>query len=202
MRLTRRTAPLLICTALAFVVCNAGPHAQEIAIADGIRRATPWGDPDLRGRYIRVSGTRHVHCGTYDEAAFTLSPIHSGVTLVQQIPGYIRIRNQFGTTRTWSLNDDDHGRRDTARWDGDTLVVQWSPPPAGATATGAGVRVTERFTPVDADALNYTFAVSDSSADTIRWTFGFTLNNTAAGTRASGGSTMMSQADCRSKRPS
>jgi hypothetical protein len=111
-----------------------------------------------------------------------LSPLHEGLTKIDQLPGLVMIRNQFGKTR--SLTIEGAGRRgvERAMWDGGTLVLKTDQHHGfvflNAPGPTSGSQVIERFTRLDADTLVYTYLHSGSGAGG-EWTIAFPLIRSA-----------------------
>ncbi len=64
-----------------------------------------------------------------------------------------------------------------ARWEGDTLVVSTAnfSTQANFRGSSSGLRLTERFTRVDHDTLNYEFTVEDATTWTRPWTVAWSM---------------------------
>jgi len=106
------------------------------------------------------------------------SAYNNNVQLVQT-RDYVVVHNEMvHSARIVPLNGQPHGRLaqwngdSRGRWDGDTLVVETTRF-SGETAfqnSSETLRLTERFTRVNADTLVYEFTVSDPSTWTKPWT--------------------------------
>jgi hypothetical protein len=107
---------------------------------------------------------------------------------IVQSPGYVVFRNEMihearvipvngrphvsPTVRTWMGDSRGH-------WEGNTLVVETtnfiSGIPVGNTPTSDALRLVERFTATDANALSYQLTVEDPKTWTKPWTISFPL---------------------------
>ena len=113
---------------------------------------------------------------------------------IVQSPGYVAINSErLHENRVIRLNDHSHLPKDVRQWKGDsighwegaTLVVDTANfadakrDPAG---TSKDVHVTERFTRVDDDSINYEATVDDPTIWTQSWTYALPLRRQPGGT--------------------
>jgi hypothetical protein len=110
-----------------------------------------------------------------------LQAAYNSYLQIVQAPGYVMIMNEMAhdarvipldgrphldsRLRVW--NGDSRGR-----WEGDTLVVETTnfSPKSDFMGSHDGLHLTERFTRVSADVLNYEFTVNDPTMWTRPWT--------------------------------
>ena len=113
---------------------------------------------------------------------------------IVQSPGYVAINSErLHENRVIRLNDHSHLPKEVRQWKGDsighwegaTLVVDTANfadakrDPAG---TSKDVHVTERFTRVDDDSINYEATVDDPTIWTQSWTYALPLRRQPGGT--------------------
>jgi hypothetical protein len=150
-------------------------------LGDGWEHETPW-----------------VRCVTRGMPAGMFPAAYNNAHRIVQIPGYVVIQSEMiHETRIIPLDGRPHvGSRirlwngdSRGRWEGNTLVVETtnfndkgSVATSGATGRMRGIpqseamRVTERFTPVDASTINYEVTIDDPKVYSRSWTVAFPLN--------------------------
>jgi len=147
------------------------PEARQRYTARGAARAHPTGPEDL-------SVVERCLVGFNAGPPIVPNAYNNYVQLIQT-PGYVTIMTEMiHDARIVPLDDrphlPSHMRRwqgdSRGHWDGDTLVVDTVNFTDQTTIRGSGpnLRVTERFTRVDADTLKYEFAMEDP-AFTAPW---------------------------------
>ena len=122
-----------------------------------------------------------------------MPPPYNDLLQIFQAPGYVALLQELGTNRARIIPVGPQPHRPAGirqfrgdsrgRWEGGTLVVETTNftaktlfqgatgprPPVRAYARGPGLRVVERFTRLDADALRYEFTVDDPTTWTRPW---------------------------------
>lgn len=118
--------------------------------------------------------------------------IYGNGTAIHQAPGVVVIRNEMiHEARVIPLDGSPHASADIQMWmgdsrghfDGETLVIEsrnfTDSTGIGSNGGGAvhssGLKLTERFTRVSADTLEYEFSVDDPAIYTAPWTVRFSL---------------------------
>jgi hypothetical protein len=148
------------------------PDAQKRRAAEiEYRKAHAFEDPE-----VFPLGERCVNFGIP-----RLQAAYNSYLQIVQAPGYVMIMNEMAhdarvipldgrphldsRLRVW--NGDSRGR-----WEGDTLVVETTnfSPKSDFMGSHDGLHLTERFTRVSADVLNYEFTVDDPAMWTRPWT--------------------------------
>ena len=132
-------------------------------------------------------------CITRGIAGSILPVIYNNGNEIVQGPGWVAIRNEMiHETRVVPLDGRPHPSPEIktwmgisrGRWDGDTLVVEtrnFDPRTSGIAVNGGGARisdalvVTERFTRVGGDQIDYEMHVSDPKTWTRAWTMRYPL---------------------------
>ena len=166
------------------------PPARGVVIdpPDGKLPLQPWAAAERQDRLRAERGyddpTAHCFVAGVPRSMYTPSPLH-----LVQTPGYLVILYERMSWRTIPLD----GRRhipDTVRlwqgdstghWEGDTLVVETTNFNGKTWLNEVGdvvshaEQVVERFTPVDADTINYQATVTDPIVYTRPWTIAMPL---------------------------
>jgi hypothetical protein len=113
---------------------------------------------------------------------------------IVQSPGYVAINSErLHENRVVRLNDHSHLPKDVRQWKGDsighwegaTLVVDtanFADAKRDAAGTSKDVHLTERFTRVDDDSINYEATVDDPTIWTQSWTYALPLRRQPDGT--------------------
>ena len=143
------------------------------ADAEGAEGAPMFNGPEDFGLTVRCfnsGGGPPILPGGYDNNSF-----------IVQGPGYVMIEYEWGSERRVIPLDGrphlspsirpQHGDP-RGHWEGDTLVVETTNFKPGAAYLGANprtLRITERFTRVDADTIEYKFTVDDPTTWTKPW---------------------------------
>ncbi len=119
-------------------------------------------------------------------------PPYNDILKIVQTPGYVVIHPELSLNRFRlipldggphvSPNIGQYRRDSRGRWDGHTLVVETTNFNGQSTFRGstATLRVVERFAPLDADTIRYTFTVDDPMTWTSAWTVELPLRRTDA----------------------
>ena len=118
--------------------------------------------------------------------ASLLPTIYNNGNEIVQGPGYVVIRNEMiHEARVVPLDGRAHLPGDLTsymgdsrgRWDGNTLVVVTrnlnGATAIGGSRTSSGLTITERFTMLDANTLQYTATIDDPGTWTRPWTLSF-----------------------------
>jgi hypothetical protein len=168
------------------------PEAQKLAADRAAeRRARPcsttaggchdsWEDESLWDRCITRGTVGSIVPNTYNQG-----------NQILQMPGYVVLRNEMihetriipvvggrphagANIRTWMGDSRGH-------WDGNTLVVETTNfkdgTVVGNTQASESLRLTERFTRVDSNTLNYQVTIDDPKTWTQPWTIAFPLRS-------------------------
>ena len=150
---------------------------------------------ELNGREADTYLDRSLYdrCVTRGIAGSILPVIYNNGNEIVQGPGWVAIRNEMiHETRVVPLDGRPHPDPairtwmgiSRGRWDGNTLVVEtknFDPRTSGIGVNGGGARisdalvVTERFTRVAADQIDYEMHVSDPKTWTRPWTMRYPL---------------------------
>ena len=150
---------------------------------------------ELNGREADTYLDRSLYdrCITRGIAGSILPVIYNNGNEIVQAPGWVAIRNEMiHETRVVPLDGRPHPSPEIktwmgisrGRWDGDTLVVEtrnFDPRTSGIAVNGGGARisdalvVTERFTRVGGDQIDYEMHVSDPKTWTRAWTMRYPL---------------------------
>ena len=154
-----------------------------------------WREENPRRRVVRTTNWEEMgnwpRCIT--RGALTIvqpSGYNNGVQIVQG-PGYVAItKEMLHETRIVPLDRGEHvGEAVTTwsgdargRWEGDTLVVEIANFNGRSSLFGAGAnaRLTERFTRIGPDQLEYLFTVEDPTVWTRPWTGRMTISKDAS----------------------
>ena len=149
----------------------------------------------LQGREADTYLDRSLYdrCITRGVIGSILPVIYNNGNEIVQGPGFVAIRNEMiHETRVVPLDGRPHPSPEIktwmgisrGRWDGDTLVVEtrnFDPRTSGIAVNGGGARisdalvVTERFTRVGGDQIDYEMHVSDPKTWTRAWTMRYPL---------------------------
>jgi len=116
--------------------------------------------------------------------------IYGNAYEITQSPGYVAIRYEMvHETRVIPLNDSPHlaSNLDSfmgdarGRWEGDTLVVETTNirPEAAYRNASENLKITERFTPIDASTLSWEVRFEDPATWTAPWSFEMPLKRSA-----------------------
>lgn len=149
---------------------------------DGVIPYQPWAlrERDRRREYIHAYEDPVGHCEFYD-----VGRLHSFLMQFHHATdGNIVIHAQQHITRNIDMNRREHLPASLrlwlgdsiGRWDGDTLVVETTNfngkarMALGGDFYGADARLTERFTMVNPNTINWTLTVDDHSVFTRPWT--------------------------------
>jgi hypothetical protein len=128
-------------------------------------------DLGVRTSCVSMSGGPPIVPGEYNSGVFIL-----------QSPGHVAIEAEYGTeVRIVSLDGRPHASASIRQWhgdarghwEGDTLVVEttnFRPEDTFRNANPKTLKITERFTRVSADRIDYRFTVNDPSTWTRPWT--------------------------------
>ena len=170
---------------------NLTPGGRGVIVdpSDGLMPVLPWAKAEVasRGRPERGYDDPTAHCfvAGVPRSMYVPSPMH-----ILQPPGYIVILHERMSWRVIPLDGrahlPDHVRLwqgdSVGRWDGDTLVVETRNLNGKTWLNEAGELVThaetvvERFTPVNADRIDYRATVTDPLAYARPFTIAFALN--------------------------
>ncbi|HEY3827449.1 MAG TPA: hypothetical protein VGL82_23010 [Bryobacteraceae bacterium] len=167
------------------------PEAQKAAAErQAARRARPcataaggchdsWEDESLWDRCITRGTVGSIVPNTYNQG-----------NQILQTPGQVVLRNEMiHETRIIPVNGRPHLPSDIrswlgdsrGHWEGNTLVVETTnfldKTVVGQTPASESLRLTERFTRVSADTLNYSVTVDDPKTWTRPWTISFPLKS-------------------------
>jgi hypothetical protein len=129
-------------------------------------------------------------CITRGAIGSILPVIYNNGNEIVQAPGYVVLRNEMiHEARVVPLGDRSHASPalrsymgdSRGHWDGNTLVVETTnfTDKTGIGANGGGTRhsaalkITERFTPVDANTIEYQAVIDDPQTWTQPWTIAF-----------------------------
>ena len=129
-------------------------------------------------------------CITRGAIGSILPVIYNNGNEIVQAPGYVVLRNEMiHEARVIPLGDRAHSSPtlrsymgdSRGHWDGNTLVVETTnfTDKTGVGANGGGTRhsaalkITERFTPVDANTIEYEAVIDDPQTWTRPWTIAF-----------------------------
>ena len=156
---------------------------------DGNLPVQPWAKVEMENRKRPERGyddpTAHCFVGGVPRSMYIPAPMH-----ILQPPGAVVVLHERMSWRVISLDGRPHlpdsvrlWQGDSAgRWEGDTLVVETTNLNGKAWLNEVGEfvshaeRVIERFTPVNADRINYQATVSDPLVYTRPWTIALPLN--------------------------
>jgi hypothetical protein len=156
---------------------------------DGKLPLQPWAKAELENRVRPERGyddpTAHCFVAGVPRSMYVPSPMQ-----ILQPPGYVVLLFERMSWRTVPLDGRPHipdsirlwQGDSVGRWEGDSLVVETANLNGKTWLNEVGEivshaeRVVERFTPVDADTINYRATVTDPLVYTRPWTIGFALN--------------------------
>ena len=116
--------------------------------------------------------------------------IYGNAYEITQSPGYVAIRYEMvHETRVIPLDDSPHLASNLdffmgdarGRWEGDTLVVETTNirPEAAYRNASENLKITERFTPIDASTLSWQVRFEDPATWTAPWSFEMPLKRSA-----------------------
>jgi hypothetical protein len=159
-------------------------QARQVALRDARQGRGPADSYTDRSNYDR--------CITRGIAGSVLPVIYNNGNQIIQSPGYVAIVNEMiHETRVVPLDGRPHVGGDIkmwlgdsrGHWDGDTLVVETTNLTdrtaigvnGGGTRHSTKIKVTERYTRVDADTMDYQMTIDDPETWTAPWTMQFPL---------------------------
>ena len=176
-------------TTLGYV--KSAPSQQVAMVIDPPDGRIPDFTPEAQARLanrVDTSGVRRLAAGPEDLSPWvrcitrTLIPTpqvyNNGMQIVQG-PGYVAVqREMIHETRVIPTEPKPHvGESITSwlgdargHWDGDTLVVETSNLKRGVNGSTTDAQITERFTRVGPEMLEYEYTVNDPSTWTAPWT--------------------------------
>jgi len=156
---------------------------------DGTLPMQPWAKAEVKSRQLPKRGyddpTAHCFVAGVPRSMYVPAPLH-----ILQPPGYVVILHERMSWRSIPLDGRAHLPDEmrlwqgdsVGKWDGDTLVVETTNLNGKTWLNEVGEivshaqRVIERFTPINADRINYQATVSDPLVYTRPWTIAFALN--------------------------
>jgi hypothetical protein len=167
------------------------PEGRGVIIdpPDGKLPLQPWARVEQQNRKLPERGyddpTAHCFVAGVPRSMYVPSPMQ-----ILQPPGYVVFLHERMSWRTVPLDGRTHipdtmrlWQGDSlGRWEGDTLIVETANLNGKAWLNEVGEivshaeRVVERYTPVDADRINYEATVTDPLVYTRPWTIAFPLN--------------------------
>ncbi|HET7133942.1 MAG TPA: hypothetical protein VFJ95_16920, partial [Gammaproteobacteria bacterium] len=132
-------------------------------------------------------------CITRGLAGSILPVIYNNGTQIMQAPGYVAIVNEMiHETRVVPLDGRPHVSSDIqmwlgdsrGRWEGDTLVVETTNftdrtgvgVNGGGTRNSGALKITERYTRISPDRIDYKMTIDDPETWTAPWTMEFPLD--------------------------
>ena len=159
------------------------PAAQERQAAN---RAAAAGAPARSGGRAASYTARSLleRCITRGSAGAPLPTLYNNNIRIAQAPGFVAIVHEMvHETRLVPLDDSAFGNvrsylgESRGRWEGDTLVVETRNFNGKAPYRGAGTNltVTERYTRVAPDKINFEVTVQDDSQWTQPWTAAYSI---------------------------
>jgi hypothetical protein len=181
------------------------PCRQTSLITDPSNGRTPDLTPEAQGRGGQRGGGNNAQPASWENFSFYIRCITRGVagsmlpviygngTQIVQAPGYVLLLQEMvHEARVIPLGDRPHSGSNVrsymgdsrGRWEGNTLVVETTNfvggktgigPNGGGIPTSDALKLTERFTRIDANTINYELTVDDPKTYTRSWKVGFPI---------------------------
>jgi hypothetical protein len=152
-------------------------------------RRAAFAKSDAPDSYTDMSA--YVRCISLGMPGSMMPGVYGNAYEIIQAPGFVAIRHEMiHEARIIPLDGDAH-TSDALRsfmgdarghWEGDTLVVETTNFRASAAYRGASgaLKVTERFTPIDADTLRWEVRLEDADTWAAPWAFAMPLKRDAS----------------------
>jgi hypothetical protein len=145
---------------------------EQRQAADAAKRPPPAGPEDL---------SNFLRCITWGVPKIAGNATYTSHYQIVQSPGYVVLLNEVNhEARIIPLDGRPHLPQDLrqwngdsrGRWDGNTLVIETTnfSPKSFFMGSTANLRLTERFTRINADTINYELIISDPTTWTAPWT--------------------------------